>query len=132
MGQALVLALVAGSGGCGESVGSIKGRLTYKGKPVPFGVVTFTRDDGRPSKVVQTDEQGHYVISRVPVGATNVTVASPPVILSEGRPDDPEVVESVRRAKLRVAIPEKYKDLKQSGLSYTVAPGENTFDITLP
>lgn len=134
--------------GCG-SKGTVSGKVFYQGKPLPGGTVTFLEDTGAFHSVIHED--GSYRIAGVPPGNATITVSTP---------DPPKQASSSPMAKAMknakgwkgeippeemakhmgdpeagkrryMAIPSKYKDPKQSGLTYTVKSGSQNFDIQL-
>jgi hypothetical protein len=87
-----------------EKTGSVQGMVTFKGKPVPDGKVTFYLDNGQfvGSKI----KNGEYKVEHVPVGVKRVTI--------EG-----------------AGIPAKYASEDVSGLSFESKARDNNFDISL-
>src|SRR5262245_36517548 len=69
----LVVALAAAVAGCSQSRPSatVKGTFTYKGQPIPAGVVYFMFDEGgQYNAALQPD--GSYKFTDVPLGAVKV------------------------------------------------------------
>ena len=56
-----------------EAQGTVQGVVTFLGKPVPKGKVTFHPEKGNPVEAV-LNENGQYTAKGVPVGALSVTV----------------------------------------------------------
>src|SRR5438045_4067984 len=96
----------------GEPVG---GKVTFDGKPLPGGTVTFVTKDGKTSVPAKIAEDGTFKAT-VPTGSYRITVS--PV----AKKDDP---------KKYVPIPAKFGDPDTSGLTYEVKAGAQTFDIEL-
>ena len=72
---AALAALLAGLAvGCGGSntPANIKGKVTYKGQPLPGGSVTFTGDAGSYPSSINSD--GTYSVKDVPVGTFAIIV----------------------------------------------------------
>ena len=122
--------------GCGRQAGSVSGKVTLKGQPVPGGTVTFLgADDRAASCPIEAD--GTYTIDRVAVGVAKVAVA-PPVSAAPkgvkmdpgkmGAPADPGAAAAPAK---RVAIPEQYQDPTQSGLTCDVKAGHQDYNIDL-
>jgi hypothetical protein len=115
----------------------VKGRVTYNGKPLPSGTVTFVDTKGG----VETswiDSQGNYHIPRVAAGAVQVTVQTPsprrlpPHLRPTASPEERAAAERDGAVIVpSVPIPQRYSDPKESGLTYQVASGAQTFDIDL-
>lgn len=119
--------------GCGPQVGTVSGRVSYEGEPIPVGNVTFY---GEQNQVVfaQLTETGTYSIDRVPVGKVLVTVETPnvkPFVLEPGQPPPPPGMLSPAYRLPNIPIPVRYRDRRSSGLETTVQTGEQTYDITL-
>jgi hypothetical protein len=79
---AAVAALLAP--GCGGKVGSAAGRVTYRGKPVVCGSVTFVGPDGM-TQTARIGSDGTYSVGGVGAGAVRVAVLSD----DPARPLDP-------------------------------------------
>jgi hypothetical protein len=134
----LLLALAClGFLGCGRPMGSVSGTVKYKGKLLPYGNVSFFGADG-DAAAAEIKDDGTYNIPRVPVGPVKVTVVC----------IDPAGTEAAKAAidKMRsqggvkppnfdpnkyIKIPTVYGDMDKSGLTFTVEPGANTYNIDL-
>jgi len=58
---AIAFSLVAGCGGSGHGLAVVKGKVTYKGKPVPNGTINFLPTDGnKPSATGEIQSDGSY------------------------------------------------------------------------
>jgi hypothetical protein len=134
-----VIALVL-VGGCGKKkrpnelpVYSVKGRVTFKGEPMPFAVVTFWPANQPFAQALKSraaaDKDGNYQLTTyerndgVPEGEYAVILYVP---LKEPDPSElepPNVPDKLNRA---------YLDPAKSKLRYTVKPEPNTIDIQLP
>jgi hypothetical protein len=131
--------------GCGAGSGTVTGKVSYEGKPIPAGRVTFLDGKGQTYSSPIGDDGG-YSIPKVPAGEVKIAVdtgAPPPNIPAPaavkgktGAPPGvpPEALKAydfeAQRAKY-VKIPNKYKDPEKSGLTYTVTGGSQTHDIVL-
>lgn len=72
---AVTLAAAAGLlSGCGSSLGSVSGEVTYEGKPVGDGYITFTPSDGKGKDTGGPITSGHYQVSGLPPGPKVVKV----------------------------------------------------------
>ena len=120
------LLLVAGCGGSSLD-GRVEGVVTVAGKPLPCGTVVFYPVSGGPPAYGEIDAHGHYAAATgsqrgLPAGCYRVTVYA-----VERSPSYPKhFVPGPRLA------PERFSDANRSGLSYTVKPGRNHYDIVLP
>ena len=130
--------------GCGSKPGFITGKVTYKGKALNSGAITFYGADGRTdSGVIKSD--GTYVVPSAPTGPVKVTVvvrqvkappkprtgpgANSPAHPGSKDTTPPPTPETTIPA---VLIPAKYESPDQSGLVYMVTGGNQTIDIDLP
>lgn len=75
-GIAVVGAVVLGvlALGCGSDAGSVTGSVTYDGKPVENGYITFTPADGKGTMVAGPINKGRYSIENVPLGSKIVKI----------------------------------------------------------
>ena len=79
-----LVALLVGVGGCGTPRCDVSGKVTYQGKTVVCGTITFVGSDGMPI-VVPIQSDGAYQAKQVPVGPVQVAVLS----LDPARPLNP-------------------------------------------
>lgn len=117
--------------GC-QGRGDMSGKVTYKGKPVPFGTVLVQAHDGSAHQA-NIELDGRYSVPGVLTGSVRVAVNSPnpkgitlvprknPNNKSQPFPDVPGWF----------AIPNKYETVATSGLTYTIKGGANPIDIEL-
>ena len=125
--------------GCGESTGSVKGKVYLQDKLVTAGSIAFLP----PNEKVATTEirpDGTYELPRVSTGLAKISVTAPMQITMPagktmmagkmGAADKTKEAEGPKGAV--VPIPEKYADAQKSGLEYTVKSGSQEFDIKLP
>ncbi len=131
--------------GCGNPVGSVSGKVTYKGTALKGGNVVFAKANGQ-NEWAEIQEDGSYKFDKIPAGPVKVAVVTsslkpPRQLPGQGQArannpppgqENPNKSESAAdRAKRYVAIPDKYEDPKTSGKEYTVKSGNQTYDITL-
>lgn len=133
--------------GCGASeditgpFGTVTGKATYKGAPLPAGcVVTFTgtaKSTGAAAGIVVSD--GTYTLrsgatEKIRPGVYNVTVSPPPAPPVDQNTID-EYMNTGDASKLPKSppppFPAKYSDATNSGLKLDVKEGPNTLDISL-
>jgi len=140
---ALGLVLLAG---CGGGTGSVSGTVTYKPKgKVASGTVMILAADGKP-RYGEIGADGSYSVADVPAGKCKVTVSSPDTSGqvnrgAEGPPGRPTIQGGREPAGGKgakaappsgwFAIPEKYGDAANSGLSVDVQRGTTTHNIEL-
>jgi hypothetical protein len=150
--RSLALAVLVMAAGCTAS-GNITGKVRYKGKPLPAGLVSFIPQSGSGHPVDgQIAEDGTYSISRVPVGPVKIVVKSveppkgPPartgpggMAAHMGPPTGAALPPGVKppnfdpsaEADKYVKLPAKYSDPEQTDLTYTVTSGTQTKDIDM-
>jgi hypothetical protein len=105
--------------GCGEKkTGTVRGKVTFKGQPLPEGIVSFVSDQGQV--VTGRVHDGEYVVKEVPIGPARVMIR--------------QIVDALaKNAKSFGAqeIPLRYRSADDSGLKYTVISGPQSHDFEL-
>jgi hypothetical protein len=143
--------------GCNKPSGSVSGKVTYNGKALKGGNVTFVGGAGQPSGSASIKEDGTYFIPKLAAGPYKVVVETeslrPPRAIRpkmgggppKGKGGLPEGVEAppgysasspadavaAKNAKLYTHIPEKYSAADTTDLSYEIKGGEQKYDIDL-
>jgi hypothetical protein len=121
----LVLAALAVLG-CGhdDSLTPVRGRVFFRGQPLPGGTIVFTPDTERgghgPLAASEITAEGRFSLrSGDKLGAVpgwhRVTIAPPTLAVAPGQAVPPPTVE----------LPRKYRDPEQSGLLREVRPGKS-------
>ncbi len=142
---AVLLVALLGCGESGPAMGTVSGRVTFEGEPVPVGTVRFWPQSGRPA-TGDLDEQGRFELTTFEsgdgalVGSHTVTIdahvvegAAPKMDSLEQEMEvfsDPSTPR-VRAQRIRWLVPERYSTPKGSQLTATVEPGENQIDFPL-
>jgi hypothetical protein len=125
--------------GCGSNKATLSGKVTYNGKTLGTGTVTFFGGkDGKQLLASTTiDNEGAYSV-KLPPGSTTITVETvePEKSAMEGMPKPKDMLENTNpgggaKPGRFVAIPAKYKDPNQSGIKYDVKSGVNKYAIEL-
>lgn len=128
----LLLPLATGCGG-GQAKGTVSGKVTYQGKPLTSGIVTFVPETGAPQYAdIQSD--GTYRMTSAPAGLVKIGVSPKQAAgMSSGMARPPKDYR-----KLKPAMPKsenlpakKYTDPNKSNLTYTVTKGTQQHDIDL-
>ncbi len=121
---ALVCGVLAAMAGCRPKQQILKDRaivsgiVTFDGKPLPAGTISFQAIDRPVATATPIGEGGAYSTDRAPLGKNLVTVDT--ASIQFGNPS------------AYVPIPARYADPKAAGLSADVQPGENEHvDFTL-
>ena len=115
-GLALVLS------GCGEPVGKVAGKVTYKGTPVVNGSVSFNLKGKGVAQDAKVDASGGYTMKDVLPAGTYHVVYVPPT----PEPQDPS---KGPPAPIVSVVPKKYEDLTNTDLSVQVKSGMNDVPI---
>jgi hypothetical protein len=116
--------------GCGPQIAEVRGKVTFEGKPVTAGIVTFApkvADDqflaGRPASAM-LDEQGEFKLTTNRKGDGALVTTHRVTYQAPGPPrdDDPQSEERYKRfANLRL----------KAGYEFEVKPGVNNVTLEL-
>jgi hypothetical protein len=136
-----LLALVAG---CNKRPTSTKfyevtGKILFNGKPLPGGRITFIAVNGGFANTGNIGQDGQYKIE-APVGDVHISVDNTMLRQVAGAPHGPIAspgmmehsggeLDQVKGTYVR--IPDKFYQVDTSGLTYTVKPEAQSFDVTL-
>jgi hypothetical protein len=135
---------------CGGGTATISGTVTYKGEPLTAGYVAFYDTNGQTASG-RIEADGHYTVYKAPVGELKAAVftvdltAKPPVGFTKKKQPGGVYEEAMAKSKRGsanamteaaqagkfIAIPARYKDPEQSGLTFTVKSGSQTIDLDL-
>ncbi len=139
--------LLTSAVGCSPepNTATVRGSVTYKGKPVTSGLVLFyaeakanANETPVASAVIQGD--GAYVTDLVPKGSVIVAIDPEPLAAISAmvnptrgpRPKDgPEPAVPSSPSKSGMRLPDKYQRPETSGLKYTIDSRNQTIDIVL-
>lgn len=129
--------------GCGSSVASVSGKISYKNQVVKGGTVTFY-DANQWTGSSHIAEDGTYSINNVPLGTVEITVetktAKPNPNMSKFMPKPPPGADmppgsfhtTGGQKERYVEIPDSYAEREKSGLRYEVKKGgKQVHDIDL-
>jgi hypothetical protein len=132
----LVLLFPLLASGCGQGKGTVSGKVTYQGKAVPSGFVTFIPEQGGAlHSDIQSD--GSYRLNNVPVGQVKISVepkkSAQDTLQSSAMPRNPKDFGKAKAAMTEnsTQIPSRYTDPEKSQLTYTVTKGSQQHDIDL-
>jgi len=129
--SALVATLIVpGCGSSGPELAAVYGKVTYNGKPVPMGTVSFQPDapDGRVA-VGEIEPDGTYMLQTenpgdgAQLGNYHVAISAVDAPVLDYIPAKP-----VPPKRL---VPEKYEKPETSGLTATVKSGSNDIPFDL-
>ncbi len=132
----------------GEQQGEVSGKVTYKGKPLPGGRISFFGARGYNGMAI-ISPQGEYSI-KAPLGECQIGVDNSilksdpkqekykgkiikkkPWDKADGDKTGEEMKTSHGVTGIYVPLPAHYADPTTSGLKYTVRSGSQTYDIEL-
>jgi len=123
--------------------GTVKGKVTYKGNPLPAGcAVVFMHETKSLPATGSIGADGTYSLMmggkpEVLAGAYKVSLTPPASVASGADPSNPEAYKAFMMGKgakstvEKPPFPQKYRMAETSGLTFTVKEGPNTFDIEL-
>jgi hypothetical protein len=138
----LLIALALLAAGCSEGSGTVAGQVTYDGKPLPLGTISFHSQDDNHDVVNALVRDGAYSVSGVRTGTHKVTVVAinpdkaggaAPAGGAGGATGGADGRSPVGRKPTPnfVPLPERYADPERSGLSVQVHAGEQKYDVPL-
>ncbi len=124
--------LVVGLAGCsrGPDVGEVRGKVSFKGKPVTEGTVTFINPTTGYVAEANLEKDGSYVVKTREGGLVvgdYLVMVNPLIYLDRSDPKTPPSP----MEKPAPNIPEKYRNQGRTPLKATVQKGTNTFDFDL-
>jgi len=115
----------------------VQGRVTYKGAPLPEGIVLFLAEDRRQD-IGSIDADGTYIVKRAPLGKNKVSVQTlpqppplGPTARARNEPEKKGAPTGDKSPARSVSIPARYAKTDTSGLNFTVQDGVNRYDIEL-
>lgn len=123
----LVVGVVAGCGGGRK--GEVSGTISYQGKPLPSGEITFFNND---KQIVggASIRDGKYKASSLPPGPVKITVNTSGPDTSVDKKAVPQS-EGKPISAASIDIPPRYSTPDQSDLTYEVKPGVQEHPIEL-
>jgi len=118
--------------GCADRKAEVTGRVTYKGKPLVFGTITFA-PKGTTAGPISTEirPDGTYSFAELPAGPVQVGVYSPDPKIPRETKNGKELWPTTADRNLWFPIPSQYNQPFSSGLEVVLTPGPNTHDIDL-
>ncbi|MCI0684691.1 MAG: hypothetical protein L0Y71_21550 [Gemmataceae bacterium] len=118
--------------GCG-SFTEVSGTVSYKGKNLTMGTVTFIGADGKKKGSTSIASDGKYKLIEPPLGQVRVAVqVKPPPKIANSKSETKLTIGNEPNEKAEpVLIPSIYADPGKSGLSTELKSGSNTYDIDL-
>ena len=144
LGLGLTLVLATIGSGCGNAdpgkpkLGKVNGKVTYNGKPVTSGTVTFTPEATKggatgQGALGQISADGSYDLTTFDTGDGAILGQHIVTVVSYSDPNygKPKPDGTYDYKLPKPAIPEKYTKVDQSPLRCTVEEGSKTFAIEM-
>ncbi len=131
----LVLATLMALGCRAPASGTVSGKVTVNGKPLPSGLITFEVSTGKDRVFSAAIENGEYRTDNIPVGVAKVAVTpgfeaeSREIVAKGGDLVAPPKATPAPKGPFEFDV--KYQNTETSNLTCTVKSGENTFDVDL-
>jgi hypothetical protein len=128
---AVILVTCASLTGCNSvkkvPVGEVSGKVTFEGKPVGQGIVTFMNPEVGAGDEAHLNPDGTYVVKTpMPVGEYKVFIL-PPIVYKKVDIRGPEVGVEVQTKE----IPQRYRTIGTTELKATVKEGKNQLDFDM-
>jgi hypothetical protein len=124
--------LAAGLAGCsrGPAVGEVSGKVTFQGKPVTDGTITFINPTTGYAAEAGLQKDGSYIVATPEGGLVvgeYIVMVNPLIFIDASNPrTPPSPVE-----KPAPNIPEKYRNQGRTPLRAAVQKGPNTFNVDM-
>ena len=118
--------------GCADRKSEVTGRVSYKGKPLVFGTITFAPKGataGPTSAEIRPD--GTYSVLGLPPGPVQIGVFSPDPKIPRETKNGKELWPTAADRNAWFPIPSQYNQPFSSGLDIVLTPGQNTHDVDL-
>lgn len=146
LGGVCLLLLPVVAVGCGGGRGTISGKVTFNGKPLPVGTISFYPQSGKQDAINCPIRNGAYSQEGVPTGEVKVGVVTvdpanagggsgAAAAGGGGGSDTGARVTATpagrKKSATFVAVPPRYGSPDTSDLSLTVQTGEQVFDVEL-
>lgn len=107
---------------------TVSGQVTLDGHPVPWGTVLFHPAPGEAPTHGKIDSRGHY---RLKTQHADTVQPGEYIVTVKAFSRMPTEEMSSAEIDALLVTPESYHQRESSGLSFSVAPGDNTIDIQL-
>jgi hypothetical protein len=134
------LALLLVIAGCGPAKTEVSGIVRYKGEPLTSGDVLVVDADGM-TYATPISSEGGYTAHGIPVGPARFAVLTGvrPQNVEKPRKRQPGerrgntglIERDTSKTPVKPQLPARYAAVGTSGLSTTLQPGPNTFDLDL-
>lgn len=119
----------AGCGDSGLETAPVRGKISYRGKPLATGTILFMPEGDKPSATGEIQPDGSYSLTTY--SANDGAVLGKHKILITAIEDQSNKLPEDRNPAPALIIPARYNNFATSGLTAEVKPSENTFDFEL-
>lgn len=127
--------LFCGCGPSGPEYWPVSGKVTFQGKPVSAASIRFSNPKGGVDMYVDLDAESKYVVigekKGLPEGTYQVAIIPKLNYDNVKTGPDGQVIPSTMPSQNRPDIPTKYQEPATSGLTMTVKPESNAFDVDM-
>jgi hypothetical protein len=136
----VLVGLTLMAAGCSGGSGTVTGRVTFNGKPLALGTITFHAEAGDQEVFNALIRDGSYSVDGVRAGPTKVTVVTvdtaqvgaPPTEAGGAREKGDGLKAPPKKPSSSfVALPKHYSNPGSSGLGLEVHQGTQTFNVEL-
>ena len=127
---ALIVLLATCVGCLSDSVGTVTGSVTYNGKPLEKGLITFSPKGDKGGTAGGDIVAGKYRVEKIVPAAYQASVAAVPEIKIIG-PNDPEAKRTLSDAEIRAMIDPLPPDTTGKEQSVEVKGGLQSLDFRL-
>jgi hypothetical protein len=124
----LLLSLIVFGCSTGPETGEVHGKVTFKGKPVKEGLVTFLNPTEGGAAEAYLSPDGTYVVQGEVAVGDYLVVITP---LTQIVDTDPGKTPPSPVEKAAPDIPRKYRQQGSTPLKKTVVAGKNEFDFDM-
>lgn len=130
--RAVGLGLFAAAAGCSDAhakTAPVRGKIIYKGEPVPNGTVNFIPEAGGPSATGEIQKDGTFTLTTYSRGDGAVLGKHKVVIVA--MQDGADILPEARTPTPPPIVPVKYTSPATSTLSATVEDKDNQVEFDL-
>jgi hypothetical protein len=124
----VAVASLAGCGGEKKKTNIVRGKVTFNGKEVPNGTITFFPESG-PTASGEIQPDGSYTLTTYKSG--DGAIEGPYKVVIVAQQDQSSRLPEDRNPLPPTIVPDKYTSIATTDLRAEVKAGENTFDFHL-
>lgn len=128
IGRLALTLVLCGTAGCGSRLAPVRGKVTYREKPVTVGNILFVPDAGGATATADIQKDGTYVLR---TGDRPGAAPGRYKVMIVSMQDTSGQLPEQRNPLPGLLIPEKYSDMNRSGLIADVKDQENEIDFPL-